>query len=93
MRFVGVEFVRVNRPQPEAPQGGLQERAKSFDAVDAGFSDEGHCECGTVQVEMLGRLAARGKACGRPKVGLQDERVRQYPSALLNLPGERGRPF
>jgi hypothetical protein len=35
LRFVS-KFAHVNRAQPEAPQGGLQERAKSFEAVDAG---------------------------------------------------------
>jgi hypothetical protein len=56
-------FTHVNRTQPEAPEGDLQERAQTSDAVDAGLRHERDDECRTVHVGDVGKWVARGKAC------------------------------
>jgi len=80
LRFVS-KFAHVNRPQPEAPQCGLQERAKSFEAVDAGLSHERDVEGGrALQDDAGGEVVAVGKLAWRPGGGVKRRScVRQNP--------------
>ena len=55
MRFVlgkftrmELEFTRVDRAQPEAPEGDFEQCAKASNAVDAGLGDEAHGKGRTV---------------------------------------------
>src|SRR4029450_9203995 len=60
-----VEFTRVSRAQPKAPQGGFEQRTKALDGVDAGLSDERHDEYRTGQYGEVGsRSRASATACG-----------------------------
>jgi hypothetical protein len=42
----GADFAHVFGAQPEPPTGELEQRAKCFDAVDAGLGDERYGVCG-----------------------------------------------
>ena len=76
-----VEFTRINRTQPVMPQRGFEQRAKTLDAVDAGYGDERHRECRTVHDGDGKRGWGRSRRGGemlalRLRVGQEDERVR-----------------
>jgi hypothetical protein len=65
-----MDFTRVDRTQPKAPQGDLEQRAKALDAVDARLGVQAHGKTAprailaalTTVMVVVGGRGARGIA-------------------------------
>src|SRR5262249_23502643 len=84
-------FAHVDCTQPVAPQRGLEQHAKSFDADDAGGGDESRSEFGIGHESDGGRWGrAAGRSCVAAYGGVKTRLCVRLIPRPCSLPGERG---
>jgi hypothetical protein len=82
VKLAAANLTGVDRAQPKAPAGELEQRAKGFDGVDViARGDERHGECRTGHDGAVGKMVARGKTCVATEGGAKTNACVRLPLA------------